>query len=95
MISFSVLPSPVALWLLKSNLFSIIGTEYGEGVEACADVRLSSSPRSCKAFFVMKIDELGEGGDLGILIENNASKCAHLHFLKSSEGSKNWESKMK
>ena len=43
----------------------------------------------------MKIDEQGEGGDLGILIENNASKCVHLHFLKSNEGSKNWESKMK
>lgn len=42
-----------------------------------------------------EVDELGEGGDLGILIENNASKCVHLHFLKSSEGSKNWESKMK
>ena len=94
MVSFAILPSPVALWLLKNNLSSIIAAGFGEGMETCADFKWSSSPRRCKAFFVKKTEEQGEGGDLGMLTENKCTKFVHLHFLKSSKGSENWESKM-
>lgn len=51
-----------------------------------ADFKWSSSPRSCKAFFVKKTDEQGEGGDLRTLTENKCQQVCSLVFPYEQQG---------
>ena len=74
-----LLYSLVALWLLKSNLSSIIAAGFGEGVEMC---------RFQMAIFTQKVQSLlchenwffMEGGDFGMLTEKKCQQVYPLAF---------------